>query len=159
MLIVFFVICIVLLVVLHKLFQAYKIEWDTYECSAAITWAALGITVVVALICAYIISGAGAKQEKLAMYEQENTRIESDIAAMIDQYKAYEGDVIDSVSIKNNESALALVNLYPDLKTSELVNQQINIHTENNTKIKELKEDLIDLRVAKWWLYFGGNNK
>ena len=93
------------------------------------------------------------------MYEQENAHIENDIAEMIDQYKAYEGDVIDGVSAKNNESSLALVNLYPDLKTSELVNQQINIHTENNQKIKDLKESLINLKVAKWWLYFGGNNK
>ncbi len=159
MLIVFLVICIVLLIVLHKLKDAQKIGWETYDCAAAITWAALGIVVVVALICAYIISEEGARQEKLSMYEQENARIESDIATMIDQYMTYEGNIVDRASVKNNESALALVNLYPDLKTSELVNQQIQIHTENNAKIKELKEDLIDLQVAKWWLYFGGGNK
>ena len=61
--------------------------------------------------------------------------------------------MIDDVS---GENAITLVNLYPDLKSSELVTQEINIHTENNAKIKELKEKQIDIRTYKWWLYFGG---
>ncbi len=159
MLILFLVICIILLIVFYKLFQTYKIDDGTYGIAVILLSVAIIIIGVFIFVDAYRISNEGAIKEKLSMYEQENAHIENDIAEMIDQYKAYEGDVIDGVSAKNNESSLALVNLYPDLKTSELVNQQINIHTENNQKIKDLKESLINLKVAKWWLYFGGNNK
>ncbi len=91
--------------------------------------------------------------EKIAMYEEENKIIEEDIAIMVKEYMQYEGDTFKDVT---SESAITLVNLYPELKSSELVTQQISIHTENSKKIKELKEDLIDAKNAKYLLYFGG---
>ena len=35
--------------------------------------------------------------------------------------------------------------------------KQMDIYAENNTKIKELREELIDINSSRWWLYFGGN--
>lgn len=90
---------------------------------------------------------------KIAMYEEENKKIEEDIAIMVKEYMQYEGDTFKDVT---SESAITLVNLYPELKSSELVTQQISIHTENNKKIKELKESLIEAKNAKYLLYFGG---
>ena len=46
--------------------------------------------------------------------------------------------------------------MYPELKSDKLVEEQISVYEENNKKIRELKEDKIDLKVKKWWLYFGG---
>ena len=46
------------------------------------------------------------------------------------------------------------------LKYSELIiNQEIRIYVQNNTKIKELKEKQIDINTYKWWLYFGGGKE
>ena len=44
----------------------------------------------------------------------------------------------------------------PELKSDKLVEEQISVYEENNKKIRELKEDKINLKVKKWWLYFGG---
>lgn len=118
-----------------------------------------GLMVILTVICfmAGIVLGVNVSlgstlQDRIDMYAEENEHIENDIAVMVEQYMSYEGQVMDKAS---GESALTLVNLYPDLKTSELVNQQIQIHTDNNTKIKELREKQINLDVMKWWLYFG----
>ena len=54
-----------------------------------------------------------------------------------------------------SESSITLVNLYPDLKSNELVQQQLNIYVENNNKIKELKNNKLEYQLSKWWLYFG----
>ncbi len=104
------------------------------------------------ILCGKIIVGRNL-QAKIDMYTEENQKIEQDISVMVNQYMEFEGNVIDDVS---GENAITLVNLYPDLKSSELVKQEISIHTENNAKIKELKEKQIDIRAYKWWLYFGG---
>ena len=39
--------------------------------------------------------------------------------------------------------------------TYELVQKQIEVYTTNNQKIKEFKEQKIDIVKDKWWLYFG----
>ena len=112
----------------------------------------IGCVILIAVFLFKIVDGRNL-QAKIDMYEEENQKIESDISTMVNQYMEFEGKVIDDVS---GENAITLVNLYPDLKSSELVTQEINIHTENNAKIKELKEKQIDIRTYKWWLYFGG---
>lgn len=103
---------------------------------------------IIALMLSYKIIEGRSLQAKIDMYEDENQRIENEISDIVNQYK-----VGDDVS---GENALVLVDLYPELKSSEFVNQEINTYMENNTKIKELKEDQIDIRTYKWWLYFGG---
>jgi hypothetical protein len=103
---------------------------------------------IIALMLSYKIIEGRSLQAKIDMYEEENQRIENDISDIVNQYK-----VGDDVS---GENALVLVDLYPELKSSEFVNQEIDTYMENNTKIKELKEDQIDIRTYKWWLYFGG---
>jgi hypothetical protein len=103
---------------------------------------------IIALMLSYKIIEGRSLQAKIDMYEEENQRIENEISDIVNQYK-----VGDDVS---GENALVLVDLYPELKSSEFVNQEIDTYMENNTKIKELKEDQIDIRTYKWWLYFGG---
>ncbi len=114
-----------------------------------------GIIVCIILMAVFLFKIVDGRnlQAKIDMYEEENQRIENDISVMVNQYMEYEGKVIDDVS---GENAITLVNLYPDLKSSELVTEEIQIHTKNNAKIKELKEKQIDIRTYKWWLYFGG---
>lgn len=64
----------------------------------------------------------------------------------------YESDTYEKFK---SEDSITLVSLYPELKSDALVNTQIEIYTENNKKIKKLKEELIDLSAKKWILYFG----
>jgi hypothetical protein len=128
--------------------------------SIAHDWDEAGSVAVVLAFCCligififgYQVSQGSVIQAKIDMYTEENQKIESDIAVLVEKYMSYEGDVMSDAS---SESAITLVNLYPDLKSSELVAQEIQVHTDNNAKIKSLKEDQINLSVKKLWLYFG----
>ena len=151
MFLLLFVIFLILTIVFAALSsKTYDDVWEGLGIFGLIVTGILGVCVVFNLIS--VISGR-TLPEKIAMYEEENKKIEEDIAIMVKEYMQYEGDTFKDVT---SESAITLVNLYPELKSSELVTQQISIHTENSKKIKELKEDLIEAKNAKYLLYFGG---
>jgi len=92
------------------------------------------------------------------MYEEENNNIQNSISQIVESYKNYEQNTY-SESLKNidtnNTDIIVLTQLYPELKSNEMVNKQIDIYQENNNKIKDLKEERINNEIAKWWLYFG----
>lgn len=113
--------------------------------------------VVIAIIAqCWGISQLKIADTKIAMYEEENTKIEQDIATIVKDYMNYEKDTYKVASEQiDGSSLLVLTELYPDLKSNELIKKQIEIYTENNNKIKQLKEEKINNQVCKWWLYFG----
>lgn len=90
--------------------------------------------------------------KKIAMYEEENTKIEQQIADVVTQYQEYEAGIFTEVS---PESAMTLVALYPELKSDTLVQSQIEVYADNNKQLKELKCKAINTSVIRWWLYFG----
>ena len=115
------------------------------------------ITAIVMLIAALIIgieiSIIGRVDDKIAMYEEENARIESQMETIVEHYMEYESGVFSDIT---PESSMTYVTLYPELKADTLVQEQMKVHIENNNIIKELKRDKIDCSVLRWWLYFGG---
>lgn len=108
------------------------------------------IIVTVALI--YMTAGSVTIEQKIALYEEENAVIESQIATVVDSYMDYEKSTFKDCSA---ESMITLVDLYPELKADTLVSKQIEVYLKNNDKIKDLKESLINRPVYRWWLYFG----
>ena len=90
--------------------------------------------------------------EKIAMYEVENTSIEESIDATVKNYMNFEATTYTEFK---DEDALTLVSLFPELKSDSLVQQQIAVYIANSQKIKELKEEKIDLSKARFKLYFG----
>ena len=90
--------------------------------------------------------------KKIAMYEEENTKIEQQIADVVTQYQEYEEGIFTEVA---PESAMTLVALYPELKSDTLAQSQIEVYADNNKQIKELKCKAINTSVIRWWLYFG----
>ena len=93
-------------------------------------------------------------KDKIAMYEEENTSIEKDIDAIVANYMEHESITYDKSEV---ESSTVLVQMYPDLKSNELVQSQMKIYNDNNKKIKSLKTKLIESNKARWLIYFGGN--
>lgn len=91
-------------------------------------------------------------EKKIAMYEEENTKIEQQIADVVTRYQEYEAGIFTEVA---PESAMTLVALYPELKSDTLVQSQIEVYVDNNKQIKELKSIAINASVLRWWLYFG----
>ena len=120
----------------------------------------IGATVGFFALLGLIIVGVNVKSlsvidDRIAMYEEENARIEQQIADVVEQYQKYETDIFREVA---PESAVTMVSLYPELKSDSLVQAQIEVYTENNKTIRDLRDKQIKGNVYRWWLYFGGGN-
>lgn len=91
--------------------------------------------------------------EKIAMYDEQNVKIEEQIEIAVKQYQEYESGIITEIVDKS--SYISLVSLYPELKADTLVNKQIEVYLNNNQTIADLKNQKLDEKVYRWWLYFG----
>ena len=107
------------------------------------------IVTIVLLVC--VLNRVNI-EKKIAIYEEENTKIEQQIADTVKQYQEYETGIFTEVA---PESSITLVALYPELKSDTLVQSQIEVYVENSKTIKELKSSAINAPVYRWWLYFG----
>lgn len=114
------------------------------------------VSLIAVLILGVEVSNLSVIDEKIAMYQEENTKIEEQIVDVVEGYQKYETDIFEKVT---PESAVTLVSLYPELKSDTLVQSQIEVYINNNNYIKTLKEDKINGDVYRWWLYFGGRDK
>lgn len=97
--------------------------------------------------CSYVIPA------QIAMYEEENARIEDKVRDTVNKYMEYEGGVI--MEIAPEDDAMTLISLYPDLKTDQLISEEINVYIANNDQIKKLRAEQAEQVSYKWWLYFG----
>lgn len=113
---------------------------------------ALMIATVGSIDLAWNVTSGSHIPEMISMYEEENNQIESQIGELVNKYMEYEGSTFNDLK---NEDSVALVSLYPELKSDALVEKQIEVYIENNKKIKNLKKKQIELSTYKWWLYFG----
>lgn len=115
---------------------------------------------VVGCICAFAFFIAGicnlAKSRiidtKIEMYVEENTNIETNVTTTVEKYLEYEYNIFNNLQ---GEDIQTLLVVYPEINSNELVKRQVEIFVENNNKIKELKEQKLNIEVWKWWVYFG----
>ena len=111
---------------------------------------------VVALIGIFvnisILINGRTLDDKIAMYEQENAAIEQSVDVLVKDYYRHESDTYSSLTPEN---AVLFASAYPELQSNELATKQLEIYVENNNKIKELKEDQINLSRNRFWMYFG----
>lgn len=151
MLILLFVIFTVLLILGSVFIDEYDHEFLQ---TAVQVFAAVGMVVVVILFagCVFDLSETMVIDDKIAMYTEENQKIESQIDLIVREYMDYESNTFTELK---SDSSIMLVSLFPELKADELVQVQIATYQANNAKLKELKETKINTRVYKWWLYFG----
>lgn len=113
------------------------------------------LIVMMVVICLIVsVKNKSTIEDRIAMYEEENLKIEQQIDILVKDYQEYESGVFANAS---SDSAIALVSLYPELKADQLVSSQLDIYIKNNEQIKSLKLEQINADVVRWWLYFGGN--
>ena len=154
MILLIFGICILMVIGGSILYD--KFDTDAY-CNLAILGVALGFVSFIAIIVLGInVKSLSVIDDRIAMYEEENARIEQQVADVVEQYQKYETDIFMEVA---PESAVTMVSLYPELKSDSLVQAQIEVYTENNKTIRDLRDKQIKGNVYRWWLYFGGGNK
>lgn len=119
---------------------------------------ALGV--ILAIICGIwtiwnivtVASGFGI-EEKIGIYEEQNTQIEQSIDAAVKAYCEHE----QITYVQMSDGAIALVAAaYPELASSDLVKTQMEVWTSNSNELKDLKSRLVDFHRAQYFLYFGG---
>ena len=112
------------------------------------------IVLVFDCICGFnLFSKSYTTPKKIAMYEEENKRIEEKISATVEKYMQYEKNIIYEVSPEDD--TMVLVSLYPDLKSDQLIQSEIDTYIQNNNTIKELKSNMINVSIYKFLVYFG----
>ena len=117
----------------------------------------LGVMGLIAVVSAgvtgvYEISQEDVIDSKIEMYIEENTNIEQSVTESVEQYLEHEFAIFDSLQ---GEDIQTLLVVYPQINSNELVKKQIEIFTNNNAKIKELKEQKLNIDIWRFWLYFG----
>ena len=132
-----------------------KLDWGKDEIGTMFQIAgsvATIISTIVAIVLLICVLNRVNIDKKIALYEEENTKIEQQIADTVKQYQEYETGIFMDVA---PEDSITLIALYPELKSDTLVQSQIEVYVENNKAIKELKSSAINASVYRWWLYFG----
>jgi hypothetical protein len=139
----------------------YGPDADQYDSCSQLIGGCIGVlggTTILCALTAIIVLGVKVSNlevidDKIAMYQEENTKIEEQIVTAVEGYQKYETDIFKNAK---TDSAIALVSLYPELKSDTLVQKQIEVYVSNNKNITYLKEQQIQGDVYRWWLYFGG---
>lgn len=152
---IFVILAIGILMVVCGSILYSKLEPDKDDIAAA--FQIIGVIVIISSIIAFItllkcVLDRVGIDEKIAMYEEENIKIEQQITDVVKQYQEYESGIFTEVA---PEDAMTLVTLYPELKSDALVQSQIDVYIENNKAIKELKSMSVNASFYRWWLYFG----
>ena len=127
-----------------------------YE-NTGFTIAFVGGALSFALIIVLIIGGVEISKDrvidqKIEMYQEENTAIETNITTAVEKYLEHEHNVYDDLQGENIEVLLVA---YPQIKSDTLVATQSEVFINNNNKIKELKEQKLNIQVWRFWVYFG----
>ncbi len=118
---------------------------------------AIGSLLSIILIGVLIAGGVEISKDrvinqKIEMYQEENTTIETNITTAVEKYLEHEHDVYDDLQ---GEDIEVLLVAYPQIKSDTLVATQLEVFINNNNKIKELKEQQLDIKVWRFWVYFG----
>lgn len=143
---------IILLVVFLILWKIYPKREDGFSImSMFCVMAIIGLLIPICTLSTTVATESTI-DSKIAMYEEENTKIEQDIDRIVEHYLKYEQDTFANLK---DESPITLVTLFPELKSDALVQQQLEIYVDNNAEIKSLKEEKIDIAKKKYLLYFG----
>lgn len=161
MLILLFIILIIFIVICFKIDDKNEKagKYDGKESDFVSGWVFLSgfsifaeiVILIVIIIMTCLVVDSTVIDDKIKMYQEENSKIEKDITDMVNDYKQHEVNVFNSAEVS---SPMVLVQMYPELKSDTLVKQQMDIYISNNNLIKELKCQQIDYNISKWWLYF-----
>ena len=106
----------------------------------------LAISIIVGVVlCVFYTASGSIIDKKIAMYEEENVKIENSIDVIVKEYQEYEVGMYDTMT-----AAM----LFPELASNTLVQKQIEIYVNNNQQIKALKANKLNRDLYGWWLYF-----
>lgn len=96
-------------------------------------------------------------EDRIAIYQEENTRIEEQIKTTIQVYQEHEKDMFKDIDLDkiSSEKLILLTSIYPELKSDTMVQELIKVYVENTNELKQLRTDKLNYELWRWWLYFG----
>lgn len=94
--------------------------------------------------------------ERIAIYQEENTRIEEQIKTTVELYQEHEENMFGKIDLGeiSSENLLLLTSIYPELKSDTLIQAQIQVYVDNTNEIKTIKTQKLNYEVWRWWLCF-----
>lgn len=152
MIIVIDIIC-VLLLILALFFDISFMDGDTFISIVPIILClvAFGATIWIGVDCTELRT----YDNQIAIIEEQNATIENEITTIVLAYEEYEKETFISAKINSDDlDFIAVAEMYPDLKSNELVKSQIEVYKANNEKLTKLKLEKARGSALQWWLYF-----
>ena len=114
--------------------------------------------VAIAIICVCVLTteylGFNIIDNKIEVLQQENAIIEQRVAETVKQYQDYETGIFTDATQDIGSDVVVLIERYPELKSNELVKQQLDLYIENNQEIKDLKLEQLKKYKYELWLFF-----
>lgn len=141
-------ILILIILIIVAIFSIFKY----FDEIGAATLSLAIVDFVVIIIVTVALVNTRAIDNKIELYTEQNKKIENQVEIAVKNYMNFESDTYKDLKI---DSYITLANLYPELKSNVLVQQQINLYLDNNKKIISLNEKKINKKIYAWWLYFG----
>lgn len=92
---------------------------------------------------------------KIAVYQEQNEVCLAQLEPLVDKYVTFEKDIVTSVA-PSSEKLLLLNSAYPELKSDQFVQTQINTILNNQAKIRDYRLSLANLDSYKLWIFMGG---
>lgn len=146
------ILLIVLTIIITTLITIYVVDDYDVEIPISMGGVLLIVEIIALLIFTHKLISFRVIDDKIELYKKQNKNIEEKIELVVKEYKDFEKDTF--INLKA-DSYITLVNLYPELKSDEMVKRQIDLYEKNNKKITSLKEEKINKTIYRWWVYFG----
>jgi hypothetical protein len=129
--------------------------WQDYNNDASFVAGCIAVGGMILSVAVIAWSVAGiwdgmVAADKIKSYEQGKVRIEKEMGTMVNAYMDYEKDNVKRVSDKD---AVSYVTVIPELKSSDLVKQEMALYADYDKRIMKLKEQQADAKFAKFLLY------
>lgn len=122
--------------------------------SCVFSWIAVaGLLIGIAFMIQGLL-GFTVIDDKISILENENRAIEARVESAVQQYQDYETGIFTDSTQEVGSDVLVLIERYPELKSDDFVQQQIELYIENHNEIKQLKLKQTDKYVLEFWLFF-----
>lgn len=114
--------------------------------------AAFGVAFLASFYFAESVVKGNLVDEKIAVVEEQNAEIENKVKVVVENYLVHESSTYETLK---PDDVMVAATMYPALQSNQVVQEQLEVYEENNKKIVSLREEKIDAKIARWWLYFG----
>ena len=151
MVLLIFGLSILLLILLFEKSMKSGVD-DPYIEGVIVAFIVVLTSIIAAIGLTINVQRAGLIDEKLELAQTQNAEIETKVKVAVEDYIGHESETYKSLK---PEEVMAAATVYPELQSNQLVQNELNLYEENNKKIAELKEQKINAKIARWWLYFG----